>query len=256
MDAGSRGRHRLRPAFCGDDSLTDPKTFRSGDSLFFNNTVSGAVTLSVTGSDTASTIVSVGFDALGGTTTGWTPTTALTGQPNGATRTYSWSVGGGSPTFTGTANNAAGVTGTSALLSLISDSSGPVATFSTPASSTSQTILSIDVAWSENDGLGSGVASRSLKRQIAPVNAGACGAFVDDAGPPVTSASPSPQSLVPGNCYRWVQTLTDNVGNVASTTSGTVLVGTGSGLPAPSAPDLDTASDSGPFEAIDKTVPN
>jgi len=133
-----------------------------------------------------------------------------------------------------TATNSAGTSSSSPLCfphdlpSFAVDSVPPTTTFSAPAfgSLTVITVLTFTVAWTEADE-GSGVASRSLQRQVATFSGAACGAFTND-GAASTAASPvTATGLVDGKCYQWLEKLRDAAGNTSQTTSGTIRVALG-----------------------------
>jgi hypothetical protein len=117
------------------------------------------------------------------------------------------------------ANNTSAASGA---LSVTIDAAPPSASFSTPAAGTSEDDKGkVSVDWSEN-GTGSTVVRRSLQREIAD----ACDSntWTSD-GDTMTGGSPAEETgLEDGKCYRWVQTLTDRAGNVATQKSGTVLI--------------------------------
>ena len=112
---------------------------------------------------------------------------------------------------------------------IILDTTAPAPDFTTPNEGTTayQKTTSYTVAWTETEA-GSGIASRSLQRQRAtytPLTQG-CGVYAADGTAVTTASSVAVTGLLNGSCYRWVQTLTDAVGNVGSGTSGTVVVDT------------------------------
>jgi RHS repeat-associated protein len=112
--------------------------------------------------------------------------------------------------------------------SVLVDTTVPMANFTTPDEGTAimQTSTSYTVAWTETAGSGT-ITGRSLQRQKgAVVTSSTCAGvtFTND-GSAVTTVSPvSVTGLVSGNCYRWVQTLTNSVPKTGATTSGSVLV--------------------------------
>ena len=112
------------------------------------------------------------------------------------------------------------------------DTTVPMANFTTPdeATTTMQASTSYTVAWTETAGSGS-ITARSLQRQMgAVVTSSTCAGvtFAND-GSAVTTGSPvSVSGLVSGNCYRWIQTLTNSVPKTGASTSGSVLVDTSS----------------------------
>ena len=107
----------------------------------------------------------------------------------------------------------------------IPDLVNPVPVFSTPATgtTTTQSTLPYTITWSETEAH-SGIASRSLQRQRVASTTPACpGTFTND-GTPVSTVSGLTQTLAIGNCYQWVQTLTDGAGRTGAATSGKVFV--------------------------------
>ena len=107
----------------------------------------------------------------------------------------------------------------------IRDATAPTTTFTTPAATVYQSTTDYAVAWTETE-TGSGVASRSLQRQVATYTASSqtCGTFANDGSADTTASPVSVSGLVAGSCYRWIQTLTDTVGNSGPTTSGNLVV--------------------------------
>jgi hypothetical protein len=151
---------------------------------------------------------------------------AVTAQNNAQTlvdaRCYSWVL---------TATDKVGIVTTTTSGNVFVDVTPPAVDFTTPNETTTTTISTsaYTVAWTETE-TGSGVASRSIQRQRGPVvTQGTCaGVTATNDGSPSTSVSPLAVSgLIGGNCYRWVQTLTDAAGNTVIVTSGWVLVSLG-----------------------------
>jgi hypothetical protein len=109
--------------------------------------------------------------------------------------------------------------------STVGDNVPPATTFSAPATG-SETVIkstSFSVTWTEVE-TGSGISTRSLQRRVAVYTGGACGTYADD-GPAVTSPSPvAVTGLLNGQCYEWVESLSDHAGMTTETTSGTVRV--------------------------------
>jgi RHS repeat-associated protein len=111
---------------------------------------------------------------------------------------------------------------------LIVETSLPAATFSVPANGLSfRNTTSIGVTWTE-DGGGSTITARSLQMQSGSVvTAGTCdGVSWTNDGSPSTATTPVNFTLVSGKCYRWLQTLTNQLGLQGVSTSGSVLVDT------------------------------
>ena len=81
---------------------------------------------------------------------------------------------------------------------------------------------SINLTWAETEG-GSGVGTRSLQRQKkTPTTLSTCagGTYADDGAPYVGISPEAASGLVLGQCYQWVLTMADRVGNNSITTSG------------------------------------
>jgi RHS repeat-associated protein len=101
-----------------------------------------------------------------------------------------------------------------------------------------QNTTSVSLTWTETLG-GGPITNRSLQRQVAPISApNECGTYSND-GAPVPNASPySPSGLTTGNCYQWIETVTDSLGKQASSSSGVVLIDTAAPLGSIAYPEL------------------
>ena len=207
---------------------------------FFRPAGASTMTLTGTVADPHSGIAYLSFQSLS-PTTGWTPSPALPNNDTLApyTQALAFNASAVSATIQLVGRNGAGLDTAIRTATLTADTAGPGATFTIPASgSTTQSSNQITATWSELDTTngvttpGSGVLSRSLKRQLASYSGGVCGTFSDDpAFTPTTATSPvSDTSLLVNTCYRYVQTLTDRVGNVLATTSGIVIRDTSANL--------------------------
>ena len=227
----------------------------AGNTIFFRPAAAGTITLTSTGTDADTGIASSNFGALSAST-GWTYTSG-TVNGNPANKNLTWSGTAVAATLPITTTNGVGVASSATTIAFTPDPTAPTTSFTTPAGApgtvTSQTALTLNVAWTETE-TGSGVGTRSLQRWAAAATASTqcAAATYSIAGQPVpfTGASPSAETGLVGNmCYQWRQTLTDRVGNQTTTTSANVFI-TNTAPPAPGAPDLDFASDSGPMLAI------
>jgi hypothetical protein len=103
---------------------------------------------------------------------------------------------------------------------------GPSVDFQAPDEGTTllQSATSYVVMWLESGGA---ITTRALQRQHgAIVTSGNCaGVAWEDDGSAVASASPvDSTSLEDGFCYRWVETVTDDLGQSSTQTSGSVLI--------------------------------
>ena len=127
-----------------------------------------------------------------------------------------------------TGSDNAGNAGTAATSAqILVDTTAPTVAFTAPSGAVVQSSTTYNVTWTESDA-GSGVASRSIQRQSGAPVANACtGTTWANDGAATTTASPrNDTGLVTNTCYRWQASVTDNVGNVGTATSGTVLVDT------------------------------
>jgi len=184
-----------------------------------------------------------------------------TGTATGGAWTIATSaLAGGSHSLTAAATDPAGNTGgASVALSVTIDVTAPTTDFTTPdeGTTTAQGEAIYSVAWTETE-TGSGVTSRSLQRQMAAAPASsecATATYAADGSAQDVSSPKSEAGLAGNTCYRWTLTVTDNAGNVSGqTTSGIVFVQGVEPPPAPSAPDLDSTSDTGPLVAVAKVV--
>jgi len=215
----------------GSVTASGANTYQMGNTVYVKSSGSGSVALLPLGFDNAispasnnSQVKDYLFGATAGTTAGWSPTTAVT---QAGARTYSWTssvADGQQATVDVKVNDQAGnQSATLITTTLVGDDAPPAITFSAPpVGPTYQTSTSYTVTWSESE-LGSGIASRSLQRQIASSSAGP---FNNDtaAGNLYTGASPSAQTLQEGKCYQWIETAPDRVGNVTAVTSGVICV--------------------------------
>ena len=226
---------------------TGSASFLAGSTLFFRAGALGTLTLSGASSDPTSGIASITFS--GTAPSGWTVVPSLPAVDS--TAPYSvkidWTAAASGWSIGVTAENGAGAASTPASISLVADSDGPSATISSPAGAAVAASSTLSLAWTESDGTGAGVAGRSIQRERAAIpDAGSCiGASFSPDGAPTTAASPrSDTGLTSGFCYRFAITLTDQVGNSATSYSGTVLIDT----TAPGAPSV-TASGTGVYQS-------
>jgi RHS repeat-associated protein len=209
---------------------------------FFRPAAASTVTITATAGDAQSDITHLRFQNLS-PTTGWTPSPSL--PNNDTTPAYTQALGFSGSAVSATigvdAQNGAFAYGPVQTVTLQTDTEGGRTTFTAP-SAAGPLIMPADafsVTWTEGDFIasgsgtaGAGVKTRSLTREKATWNGIACGTFANDAAfSPYTGASPSANTgLVADTCYRWVQTLTDHVGNAKATTSGIIVRETSLGL--------------------------
>ena len=194
------------------------------------------ITASSTDADTG--ITSYTFPSAATMGTNW----AVSGA--GATRTYSYTAGAGTPGAQNvTATNPAGLTSAGGSWTTSADSTAPGSgafsangTAATGGGSSSYlnsgTTLTINSRTDYTDG-GSGLASSTLTMATGTLSGNSCSAY----GAPATIVGTTAQTVASGHCYLLTLTGTDNVGNTA-TISTTVKVDT----TAPSAPTFTFAN--------------
>jgi VCBS repeat-containing protein len=129
--------------------------------------------------------------------------------------------------LTVTARNGTGADSAGQAIAINADSTVPTTAFTTPAAGTTvQASTTVSVTWTETE-TGSGVSARSLQRQVGTVvTNGTCTgvSWADDGSADIGASPRSNSGLLSNRCYRWIQTLIDNVGNLSTTTSGEILV--------------------------------
>jgi hypothetical protein len=229
-------------------SETGVASYLTGGTLFFRAGTAGSATLTATASDAQSAISFIRF--AGSAPSGWSPSGSFaeTDATDPYTVELSWDTeAAGGWTLAIDARNGAQSYGSAIELAVTADGTAPEGTFTTPAGG-AQATGSISVDWTESDGAGSGIASRSLQRYVGTiVTPGSCLDVADwtVSGAATTTAAPrSDTGLTTGFCYRYVLTLTDRVGNTSETTSSAVLVDT----TAPDAPSV-TATGAGIYQS-------
>ncbi len=212
--------------------------------VFFKPGATGSINLVATAADTQSGLANIIF-ASPSVATGWSGTPVFpntdAGSPYSQADNWASTAGSGTQAVTAT-NGAGGTTATSLVLTV--DGTAPTLVYTIPAAGTTiQTATSVNVTWGETE-TDSGVVGRSLQRMKGSVvTPGSCvGVVYANDGAADTGASPrSNTSLVNAQCYQWLQTLTDRVGNVGvATTSGAVLI---NGAPTAVADAYTTAED-------------
>jgi hypothetical protein len=119
----------------------------------------------------------------------------------------------------------------SATFTLRIDAQAPRGAFTTPVPGSSRLTEAHaqELAWTESDAGGSGVAGRTVQHQTAAIETpGSCeGVEWHDAGAPITAPSPATASdLAAGLCHRWRLRVLDGARNAHSGISGTSLIDT------------------------------
>lgn len=189
--------------------------------------VAGSVVVTALASDATSGIDHVWFGGQAAPS-GWTYVQSADSTAP-YTSTISWVAGAsawaGQPASQAVDN--AGNLSSAPFWTFTADVTAPTTTFSVPATGTNQTTgLTISPTWAIESETGSGLASRSLQRWVSSTSGVSCNNSWAVDGTAYLGASAAPaQTLQNGKCYQWRQTLTDNLGNSAISTSGTLVVG-------------------------------
>jgi len=216
----------------------------SGSTVYYRGSAGGSLSLTNTLTDTGgSGAASSATAALGGTSTGFSHTPSLVSTPAGGpyvSNPFSWTAGASSsPSESLTGSDTAGNTATTTL-SFVNDSvpasGGSVdATGLVGAGARYSQSQTLHVAFAKGTDGGSGLASSGsqLLRASATLSSagtsdGACGTYgaytqvgSNDPSSPVTDGVPGDNA-----CYRYEYLVPDQVGNIASYTSGDIKVET------------------------------
>jgi subtilisin len=211
------------------NGLNLPSAYVAGDgTVWLRGGGSGSVDLLVQSSDSQSGVASISL-TTGTSTSGWTlPKSPLKG--GSATAHLAYAAKAVALSLTLRATNGAGERGDSRTLKFAPDSVAPSpASWTHPSSSLSYSWDGeVTLNWTGGSDGGSGLASSQVvRRQRAPVSAGACGTFDTDGSWFVAANGNQQTGLQSGYCYRWKLRTTDRVGNLApSVYSGKVLIDT------------------------------
>ena len=176
----------------------------AGSTVYYRSAAAtGSFRTTATATDTASGIASYTFPTAASLGANWTSTPVSTGV-----NTYSWS---GAPAAPGlksvTATNNAADTPTGAPFTLTADNAAPTAgTVAYLNGTTTSTSVSVSFTTGTDTG-GSGIGTRLLQRQSAPLTGSTCGAFgafatVTNGTNPTTSPLVD-TTVVAGNCYMY-----------------------------------------------------
>jgi hypothetical protein len=190
----------------------------SGSTVYYRSTAStGTFTLTAGSTDTASGITGYSFPSLGAN---WTSTPGALGV-----NVYSWS---GAPAAPGTrqvtATNNATVTSANSPLTLTDDTTAPTAGSVTYPNG-SQTSTSLSVTFTTGTDAGAGIGTRLLQRASATLTGSTCGTYgtFSTVAGGTNPASPFTDTLSTGNCYEYQYVVSDNVGNLQTATSASVV---------------------------------
>ncbi len=197
--------------------------YKSGTNVYYRGAAIGSFTLTNAVTDAGSGPASSQTATLGNTPTNWTHTGSTVSTPAGGpyvSNTFSWTAGAtSSPTEAVTGRDVAGNTAVTNL-SYLNDSTAPSAgTIS--YTNGFQPGHSVPVTFTTGTDGGSGIATKQLQRNSAPLTGGTCGTYVgwSDRGPDSPTSVYTDSAVAAGNCYMYRYLVTDRVGNQHIATS-------------------------------------
>ena len=139
------------------------------------------------------------------------------------TNNFAWNAGeANSPTESVTSTDTAGNTSNATVLTFTNDSTAPSVTAPSVGAGY-YTSLSVPVTLNGGSDGGSGVASGSsvVQRDDATLSGGSCGSF-SGSWTTITLSAGNDTSVQNGKCYEYRERLTDNVGNVGSSSASAI----------------------------------
>ena len=227
--------------------------YLAGTTLYYRPAAAGSFTLSSAVADGGSGPDSATYPAVG--QAGWTHALETVSTPAGgpyASSAFSWTNAASGelqlrrrpPLTPGRRANTSDTT-----LNVTEDSTAPTGHSVTVTGGPVLNALSIPFVLVDGSDAGAGLdtASRSVTRQVASLTNGVCGSFSDDA----FAVSSPDTGVMSGNCYRYVFTIADRVGNVSATaTSAAVQVDTD----APDAPTQVITESAADAHAVGSTL--
>jgi hypothetical protein len=207
-------------------NVTSGNAALAGTTVYYRGTAVGSFTVTNTLTDAGTGPASSQTGTLGGTTTGWTHTPSTVSTPTGGpyvSNAFSWGAATTSaPTVAVTGRDVAGNTAVTNL-TFTNDSTAPaVGTLSytngyQPGKSVVITLPT------PTDG-GSGVVTRQLQRQQAPLTGATCGTYSGfiNVGSTAPASPYTDSAVVNAMCYIYRYVVTDAVGNQTIVTSANV----------------------------------
>ncbi len=200
--------------------------YKSGDTIYYRGSALGSFTLTNAVTDAGSGPASSQTATLGNTPTNWTHTGSTVSTPAGGpyvSNVFSWTAGATSaPTEAVTGRDVAANTVVTNL-SYVNDSTAPsVGTVSYLDGY--QPGHSVAVTFTTGTDGGSGIATRQLQRQSAPLTGGTCGTYAgwSNRGPDSPTSVYTDSAVAAGFCYKYQYLVTDRVGNQHIATSASV----------------------------------
>ena len=201
--------------------------YQVGNTIYYRGAAAGNLQLLNAVNDAGSAPASSIFPALGGTLGTWTHTTQTVNTPAGGpyltTNNFAWNAGEtNSPTESVTSTDNAGNTSNATVLTFTNDSTAPSVTTPTVGAGY-YTSLSVPVTLNGGSDGGSGLASGSsvVQRDDATLSGGSCGSF-SGSWTTITLSAGNDTSVQNGKCYEYREQLTDNVGNVGSSSASAI----------------------------------
>ena len=226
--------------------------YLAGTTLYYRPAAAGSFTLSSAVADGGSGPDLAVYPLV--IQTGWTHLLEAVGTPAAGpyvSSAFTWTnAASGNFNFVVTAADAWTPANTSiTTLNVTEDSTAPTGHSVTVTGGPVLNALSIPFVLGDGSDAGAGIdtASRSVTRQVASLTNGVCGSFSDDA----FAVSSPDTGVMSGNCYRYVFTIADRVGNVSATaTSAAVQVDTD----APDAPTQVITESAADAHAVGSTL--
>jgi Bacterial Ig domain/Bacterial Ig-like domain len=195
-----------------------------GGTIYYRGSAAGQFKISDPATDSETAAASVNYPLV--SSAGWTHANeTVTTSPNFTSSNYQWSAGTTTPPTaaerTTTATDQATNTSTLAI-PIVNDTTAPSVTAPT-VSAGYYTSLSVPVTLNGGSDGGSGLASGSstVQRDETTLTAGSCGSF-GGSWTTITLAGGNDTGVQSGKCYEYREQLTDNVGNVGSSSASAV----------------------------------
>ena len=201
--------------------------YKNANTVYYRGSALGSFTLTNAVADAESGPASSATATLGNTPTNWTHTPSTVSTPAGGpyvSNVFSWTAGAtSSPSEVVTGRDVAG-NQTFTNLSFLNDSTAPSAGTITYLDGY-QANRSVGVTFTTGTDGGSGIATRQLQRQSAPLtNAGTCVTWsgFSNLGPANPTSVYTDSSVANSTCYIYRYLVTDQVGNQHIATSANV----------------------------------
>ena len=200
--------------------------YKSANTIYYRGVALGSFTLTNAVSDAGSGPASSQTATLGNTPTNWTHTGSTVSTPTGGpyvSNAFDWTAGAtSSPTEAVTGRDFAGNTAVTNL-SFLNDSTAPSAGTISYLNGY-QPGHSVPVTFTTGTDGGSGIATKQLQRDVAPLTGGTCGTWVgfSNRGSDSPTSIYTDSSVTAGFCYMYRYVVTDRVGNQHIATSASV----------------------------------